>query len=199
MPRLTHAKPAAVIVKQRNSGLTRQRILVAAQDCFAVQAYGHVGLRDIAARAGIDVAMVARYFSSKENLFRAAFSALVFPSDLQGRTRDNFGNHLVEMFLASDDFAIKPLQMLVRSAGDPSVGPVIQELVETQIMVPLTGWLGGPNATDDAAKILALCVGFFTYRVMVPLAPFSGTLSPETRLWLARSIQEIADRKPVVG
>jgi len=86
--------------------------------------------------------------------------------------------------------------MLVRSAGDPAVAAVVQELVGTQIMVPLATWLGGPDAQARVAKILALIAGFFTYRVMVPLAAFTGPLSPEIRHWLERSIQDIVDDVP---
>lgn len=181
--------------KQRDSERTRARILAAAQACFAASGYSHVGLREIAARAEIDVSMVARYFGSKEKLFRAAFSAVVVTDALPHRPREDFGRNIVEMFATSDEHTITPLYMLVRAATDPNVAETIRELATTQMVVPLSAWLGGADAELRAAQILALCAGFFTYRVLVPLAPFSGTLTPEVRSWLERSIQDIVDRK----
>ena len=64
---------------QRSSAATRQRILQAAMIRFARHPYEDARLRDIAADAEIDVAMVHRAFGSKEQLFvevvRAAFQA----------------------------------------------------------------------------------------------------------------------------
>ena len=179
--------------KQRDSGRSRARILAAAQDCFATQGYTHAGMREIAAKAGLDVSMVARYFGNKENLFRAAFADLAFPADLPGRPAANLGRDIVGMFLSEDDHAIKPMLMLVRAAADPNVAGILRELAEQQMLEPLSAWLGGPDARARAAQILALCAGFFTYHVLVPLAPLSDALSPATRAWLERSIQDIVD------
>ena len=47
----------------------RDKILAAARDLFAAMDFGTVTLRAVAAGAGVDVALVAHYFGSKENLF----------------------------------------------------------------------------------------------------------------------------------
>ena len=57
-------------VKKRNPIATRAAILDAARDRFLRESYDSVGLRDIAARAGVDVALIGRYFGGKEGLFR---------------------------------------------------------------------------------------------------------------------------------
>ena len=51
---------------------TRAAILGAARDCFAETGYDGTGLRAIAGRAGANVALIQRYFGSKEGLFLAA-------------------------------------------------------------------------------------------------------------------------------
>lgn len=51
---------------------TRDRILSAAIVQFSRRSYEEVGLRDIAAVAGVDVAYVHRSFGSKEQLFAEA-------------------------------------------------------------------------------------------------------------------------------
>ena len=50
----------------RNAAATRQAILDSARWCFSRDGYDQVGVRDIAARAGADPALVNRYFGSKE-------------------------------------------------------------------------------------------------------------------------------------
>ena len=53
----------------RKSERTRAAILKAAQELFAELGYARTTVRDIAARAAIDPAMVMRYFGSKDALF----------------------------------------------------------------------------------------------------------------------------------
>ena len=67
-------RPAASPVARlpRNAGDTRARILAAARVRFSRDAYENVGTRDIAADAGVDAALVNRYFGSKEKLFDEA-------------------------------------------------------------------------------------------------------------------------------
>ena len=61
-------RPAKTAKSQR----TKAAILKAAQQLFADQGYERATVRDIAARAAIDPAMVIRYFGSKEGLFAQA-------------------------------------------------------------------------------------------------------------------------------
>ena len=56
--------------RSRASGQeTRRRILAAADDLFSARGYEDVTVRDIAAAADADPALVIRYFGSKNELF----------------------------------------------------------------------------------------------------------------------------------
>ena len=77
--------------KPAKSDRTRAAILAAAQELFAEQGYERTTVRDIAARAAIDPAMVIRYFGSKDGLFaRAASSTCALP-DLGSVERASWG------------------------------------------------------------------------------------------------------------
>ena len=57
--------------RSRASGQdTRRRILAAAGELFSARGYEDVTIRDIAAVAAADPALVIRYFTSKNDLFR---------------------------------------------------------------------------------------------------------------------------------
>ena len=56
--------------RTKNAAATRAALLQAARRRFIEDSYSDVALRDVARDAGVDVAMVARYFGSKEELFR---------------------------------------------------------------------------------------------------------------------------------
>ena len=60
-----------IIARRRKCAMTtRGEILCAARRRFLAESYENVGLRDIAGDVGVDVALVGRYFGSKDALFR---------------------------------------------------------------------------------------------------------------------------------
>ena len=74
--------------KPGKSDRTRAAILEAARELFATEGYERATVRDIAAKAAIDPALVIRYFGSKEALFvRAADIELRMPDLARQRAR----------------------------------------------------------------------------------------------------------------
>ncbi|MBB5913849.1 AcrR family transcriptional regulator [Nocardia transvalensis] len=60
--------------RKRDAVATRRAILVAAQELFAERGYDRATVRDIAGRAGVNQALLFRYFGNKDELFRAAIA-----------------------------------------------------------------------------------------------------------------------------
>ena len=85
--------------KTPKSQRTRAAILQAAQELFATQGYERTTVRDVAARAAIDPAMVMRYFGSKEGLFASATAFDLQLPDLTQVARHRIGATLVAHFL----------------------------------------------------------------------------------------------------
>ena len=83
------------------SDRTRNAILEAARLLFSTRGYDGATIRDVAAEAAIDPAMVIRYFGSKEELFiRAAAIDIRLPA-LDSLPREEVGEQLVRGFLES--------------------------------------------------------------------------------------------------
>ncbi len=90
--------------KVRNAAATRANILRAARDSFGKQAYEQVGLREIGADAGIDAALICRYFGSKEELFAEALASTgKEPMQTLGGDRATFGDRVARTMLVPDD------------------------------------------------------------------------------------------------
>src|SRR5262245_52846039 len=85
--------------KTPKSERTRAAILKAAQELFAELGYERTTVRDIAARASIDPAMVMRYFGSKEGLFARASAFDLRLPDLTKTKASQLGKTLVAHFL----------------------------------------------------------------------------------------------------
>ena len=140
---------------------TRQAIEDAARILFSANGFERTTVREIGARAGIDPAMVIRYFGSKEALFaQVALPDLRLP-DLAGVPPESIGETMVRHFLlqwegedggggmpvllrsaASNDEAAARLRDIFRSqvfpavaaAGPPETAPARAGLVASQLL-----------------------------------------------------------------
>src|ERR1700688_2819705 len=83
--------------RRRNAEATRAAILEAAKAQFARSGYDLTSLRDIAADAGADVALIKRYFGGKESLFTEALKASFRPDFLEGTDRRAFPREIAAM------------------------------------------------------------------------------------------------------
>ena len=63
--------------RRRDAASTRQSLMEAARSRFAADGYAATSVRDIAGDAGVNVALISRYFESKEGLFRACLRGTV--------------------------------------------------------------------------------------------------------------------------
>ena len=61
---------------------TREAILAAAREAFSAHGYDRTRMRDVAAAAGVDVALVNYHFKSKDGLFAAALEMPVSHPEL---------------------------------------------------------------------------------------------------------------------
>jgi AcrR family transcriptional regulator len=68
--------------RKRSSADSRERLLKAAGDLFTERGYDHTTVREVGLRAGVDPAMIARYFGSKSALYLAWLSRDGQPANL---------------------------------------------------------------------------------------------------------------------
>jgi AcrR family transcriptional regulator len=178
--------------RKRDAPRTKAAILQAAKEAFSTQGYAQTGIRDIAARAGINSSLVVRYFGSKEALFEAALTDALDPKLLMAGGRENFGRHVAQA-LSGPRSGVDSAAIIILAIADSNARAVSARLVESITHRALAKWIGAPDAADRAARISILCTGFLIYRRHVPIAPISSRLRSSTVDWLARSLQAIVD------
>ncbi|WP_084398975.1 TetR/AcrR family transcriptional regulator [Henriciella aquimarina] len=180
-------------VRKRDAERTRQSILEAAQDVFSRHPYAEASLKEITSLAGANAALVSRYFGSKEKLFEAALTASLDPTPLMPASRVEFGERLVAAFIRPVPGRINPLPMLIFATAEARLQAVALKLLRERIVLPLAEWLGGVGAEVQAARIMVIASGFFTYRSLLPLEAMQGDLDENTRAWLVRAFQSAID------
>ncbi|WP_426513821.1 TetR family transcriptional regulator [Dactylosporangium sp. McL0621] len=149
---------SAPVRRRRNAEQTRQALLDVAIGRFARDGYSSTTVRDIADEAGVNVALINRYFTSKEGLFEACLAAAV--TDLR-RESDNTSVAAVAPAMAHriassahDGRLPDMLLLLLRSSGDGRADAIRRDFVHT-ITERMATAAGGHPPGDRAALLRA--------------------------------------------
>jgi AcrR family transcriptional regulator len=165
---------------------TRDAILEAARECFAERGYSDTSVRAVAARAGVDAALVHHYFGTKDGLFSAAIEppfdpAAVAPVLLEPGL-DGLGERLVRFFLQVwDEPASRArIQGMLRSAlNQESAAALLREFVTRQLLGRVAAAVDAPDAELRATFAGTQLVGLGMLRYIVRVEPLASA-DPET-------------------
>src|SRR6266480_3695538 len=156
----------------------------------AVRQKGKTKARILAAAAGIDPAMVMRYFGNKERLFAAAAEFNLRLPDLAAVPRETIGSVLVGYFLdrwESDD----SLQALLRAAVSHQVAVArLRAIFATQVMPALAPlWRDRAAAATRVGLVATQMLGMALCRYVLRLPPVVALDRTAVISWLGPTIQ----------
>jgi AcrR family transcriptional regulator len=153
----------------RNAAATRLAILEAAKTCFMHDGYEQVGVRDIAARAGVDPALVNRYFGSKEGLFSEAVASKFDLEHLLDGDRATLGERLARYVLQkkADGADYDPLVALLRSSSSDVCSGMLRNAIGQGFVRPLAERLEGPDALSRAELVGSTLLGLLVHRTVI--------------------------------
>jgi AcrR family transcriptional regulator len=152
--------------RPRDATQTRERILGAARARFSHHSYENVGTRDIAGDAGVDAALVNRYFGSKEGLFSAAIEGVFELTDHLPAQLTDLGNHLVAHVLddPGEPDAFDALNILLHAMSSPTSAPLASARFHAEFVKPLAARLSGRHTETRATLIASYVIGLATMR-----------------------------------
>lgn len=158
---------------------TRVRILAAARLAFCRAGFDQIGVRELAADAGADPAVVIRLFVSKEALFAAvAADAFGLEPPFDGPLAGlgiRIARFLTGKAEACDDPpAFDAFRFLLHSAASPVAAPILSRSLHESFIDPLARHLGGSDAPARAALLAATVLGFVTLRLALASPALEG-------------------------
>jgi AcrR family transcriptional regulator len=168
-------KKRSIVARPRNAAITRAAILASARRAFVRAGYDGVGVREIAAGAGVTAMLVNRYFGSKEKLFAEVVAeTMMTPAILtQKVTRSpTLGEDLATAIIDQTRVDANPLDgfvIMLLSASNKRAAEIWREQVEAHHQKVMTEALSGDLAAERAAMVLALIAGFQFMRQMIGL------------------------------
>lgn len=175
----------------RRSDTTRAAIRAAAREHFAAAGYQGATIRAIAAAAGIDPALVMRYYGNKEGLFVAAAEFDLHLPDLSALPRGQVGAALVTHFLDRWE-GDEALMALLRSAvTNETARERMQSIFATQVG-PQVGQLSGLPRGEAAARaglIASQILGLALCRYVLKLPPVAKLTRAEIVRRIGATVQ----------
>jgi AcrR family transcriptional regulator len=167
-------KSGDVPVRRRDATATRTRLLQAARELFLRHGYSAVGLREVAAQAGVDVTLVRRYFGSKQQLFMQATNVSDNVDEIRNASDDALGRQLIARVLAARRDIDAPLFALLRSSGDPAVVARLNSQLEAGLTRNLTKRITADHRRIRADMVTALLLGIGVQRVLLQKKPMAS-------------------------
>ncbi|WP_280401582.1 TetR family transcriptional regulator [Nocardia carnea] len=175
---------------RRSSTETKAAILAAARERFAADGYDRATIRAIAADAGIDPAMVMRYFSNKEGLFAAAVEFDLELPDLAAIERERIGAAVVAHFLERWERDEALLILLRAGVTSEAVAERMRSILAAQLQPVITRVSDDPgDGPVRAALAASQMLGMALCRYVLAFPPLVAMPREEVIRWLSPVVQ----------
>jgi AcrR family transcriptional regulator len=164
---------------------TREAILAAARERFAAHGYDRTRIRDVAADARVDPALVHYYFESKDGLFVAAMQLPLRPAEVIAPVLaagvDGLGERIVRRVLSVWDDPVNRTALLAIVGGasaHPGAAAALGEFVRGEIVARIAGAIEEDRSELRANLVASQVIGLVAARYVVQVEPLAS-LEPD--------------------
>jgi AcrR family transcriptional regulator len=161
---------------------TRNVILETARRMFAIGGYDKTSVRDLAAAAGVDPAMIRHYFGSKVELFRATMGWPFEPADVAARItggdRAEIGERLTRVFFEAWEHpdSRAPLLAILRGAATHEESAnLVRQFIQGQVYAQIAAGLSEPDAELRIDLAMSQLLGIAYLRHILKVDPIAST------------------------
>lgn len=165
--------------RKRNAEATRQKIIEAAKIIFTDKGFDRAATREIADLAGVNVALINRYFGSKAGLFAdAILPGLAFSEDEYGGRDDLAANLTALLINKPEEIGFDPIIAMLRSANSDEVGLMLQDALDQTVIRPASETMNSADGREIATILMSIISG---YDVLVRLMRLRPHTDPDRR------------------
>ncbi len=155
---------------------TREQILQAAAEEFEHNGYDGTTMRAIAARAGVDAALIHHHFGAKADLFTAVVHSPVRPDvalvEILAGGLDGAGERIVRYIVTAwDDPTVRRrgVALLRATIGSKLAAPVARGFLSREVVGRIAEAIGGPDADRRAGLVVSQVAGLIITRYVMQL------------------------------
>ncbi|MEO3799376.1 TetR family transcriptional regulator [Nonomuraea sp. B1E8] len=182
--------------RRPGTSTTRQEIVAAAAASFSEHGYDGTSLRQVATDAGVDPALIRRFFGNKDQLFSAVVAEVFQPDRtivmLLDGPRSSLGRRLLgyAFDLLGDVDSPGPLLGVIRSAAtNEHAASQVRDFLAADLLVKLIRVLGMDNADLRATLTASQLVGLAITRYAVRAEALVIADPDELADWVAPTLQ----------
>ena len=185
--------------RPRSASRTRAEILAAARARFGAAGFERTTMRAVAADAGVDPALVMRYFGNKEALFAEAAEFRLHLPDLSGIAPERLAEVLLPHFFAVWEDDPTFLALLRASMTSPAAAAAMQQVFTAQVL-PALAVVAPDHPAERAAIFGALVLGLAVSRYVLQTPALAALSRAEVIEWAAPLLrQTLTGAAPVGG
>jgi AcrR family transcriptional regulator len=181
--------------RRPGTSATRESILAAARERFASEGYDRARIRDVAADAGVDPALVHYYFNTKDGLFVAAMELPFRPAEVIGPLVaagvDGLGERLVRRLLSVWDRPENRAALLAIVGGRNI--EALREFITREIVARVAGAVTADRAALRANLVASQIMGLIAARYVARLEPLASLPAEEVVPLVAPTLQRYLD------
>lgn len=173
---MTEQKPPRRRGRPRGVSDSRARIIAAAVDEFGEKGYDGATIRSIAARAGVDSALVHHYFGTKADLFAEAVGIPLRPDiDVPGilaGPRDEVGERLIRYVLEAfeqPEVRRRGVMLLRTAIGSRLTTPLLAGFLSRELLSRVARNLDVDDADLRASLVASQIAGMLIARYVLRL------------------------------
>ncbi|QQR40228.1 TetR/AcrR family transcriptional regulator [Devosia rhizoryzae] len=186
-----------MIGRRRGASTTKDQILEAARHAFAERGFDKTTVREIAAMAGVDPAMINHHFGNKEQLFLAALDAPVDPrlyvEQVLTGSREDIGERLLQTMLTVWDSPVGTAGVtLMRTGLQHEWGAkLLREFLLNRILAPVMRelHLPEPEARWRSTLLASQVAGLIITRYVLKLEPLASAPRQDLVAAIAPTLQ----------
>ena len=162
---------------------TKDKLLLHARRQFWANGYSNVSLRQIASAAGVDVALISRYFGGKLGLFEATLDGAFQIFETPPATEAELVEIFIRIFSETPRGGTEPsaITMLLTNAHDDEVGDLVRQLFDRQFQSYLRDLIGEERAALFSAVVFGFSVAEKSLKVSGFDAPDTDTYKSQLR------------------
>jgi AcrR family transcriptional regulator len=181
--------------RRQGEPVSRDAVLRAAKQRFAVEGYEKTTLRAIANDARVDPSMVLYLFGSKAELFRESLRLILDTGALVAALADgdgDIGSRLVRTYLGiweHPDTAASMVAMLQSATSNPDAHEAFRAFIQSYVLTAVSGALGGGEQARLRAMLAATnLVGTAILRYVMRVAPLADLPADDVVRLIAPSV-----------
>lgn len=179
--------------RKRDAAATKAALLDAASALFAERGFDRTTVRDIAAQAGVNQALLFRYFGSKDALFEHVMAKGGL-TQVETTPPEQLFTAALRSLLDRDDNSSRSIETYLRSSGTSRADENLRARLDAEYTRALAGLTDEPDADLRADLAMAWLLGIGLVRSVTRKEPLATASAEDIEKLIGPAVRSLLER-----